>query len=293
MSTPRLGGEGWRPLFTPLKTGIHVNDHCVIRAQDGRWHVFGITTLKTELDPQAERWFCHGAGPSLAQGAFRERGRVCDFGRRAWAPTAAFNGEYWVMLYGPDILRAAISDDPNLDHWQEVPCSVTGGPLGAVARDGMVFRLDDESWLLYSTAKRGHEGAVSVCVSEDLLNWRFVRFALKTAGAPRQPPWGATESPFVFERDGEYWLSITYTTSTGGPDEYHDTLLFRSTNPFDFGNYGGDEAEVAARIHAHAPEYIRDPDSGQWYVTSCGWHVERFGTVIPGSVAIRELDWID
>lgn len=167
-------------------------------------------------------------------------------------------------------------------------------PGGAVQRDGMVLRLDDDTWLLYSTGKRGHEGAVSVCVSEDLLNWRFVRFALRTpSAAPKQPPWAATESPFVFRRDGEYWLSITYTASMDGPAGYHETLLFRSANPFDFGTYGGEDLEVAARLEAHAPEYIVDPDSGQWYVTTCGWRGEMFGTAIPGSVAIRELDWVE
>lgn len=116
VAIPRLADSGWRPLFTPVRTGVHVNDHCVVHAQDGRWHVFGITKATPELDPQAERWFCHGSGQSLAEGEFKERGRVCDFGRRAWAPTAAFNGEFWVMLYGPDLLQAAVSDDPRLDH---------------------------------------------------------------------------------------------------------------------------------------------------------------------------------
>jgi beta-fructofuranosidase len=294
MAIPRLGGDGWRPLFTPERTGQHVNDHCVVRGGDGRWHVIGITKPTPDIDANAERWFCHGAGPSLAEGNFRERGRVCDFGRRAWAPTVVWDGERWVMLYGPDILRAAVSDDPRLDHWFEVPCSVTGAPVNAVSRDQMVTRLDDDTWLMYATGKRGREGAISVCVSENLLDWRFVRFALRTTPeAPKQPPWAATESPFVFRKDGEYWLSITYTASTEGPAGYHETLLFRSKNPFDFGTYSGDEGEAAARLEAHAPEYIHDPDTDQWYITSCGWRGEYFGTVIPGSVAIRELDWVE
>jgi beta-fructofuranosidase len=158
----------------------------------------------------------------------------------------------------------------------------------------MVVRLDDDTWLMYATGKRGKEGAVSVSVSEDLLHWRFVRYALRTTpDAPKQPPYAATESPFVFQRDGEWWLSITYTTSGGGPAEYHETILFRSDNPFDFGTYTGDESQIAARLYAHAPEYIIDPDTGQWYITSCGWRGDAFGTVIPGSVAIRELEWVE
>jgi beta-fructofuranosidase len=156
----------------------------------------------------------------------------------------------------------------------------------------MIFRLDDDSWLLYSTGKRGRSSSVSVCISENLRDWRFVRHALVTTpDAPRNPSWAATESPFVFRHGGAYWLSITYTRSFGGPAEYHDTLLFRSENPFDFGTYTGDAREPAARLYAHAPEYLHDPDTNRWWITSCGWPGELFQPVIPGSVAIRELDW--
>lgn len=289
---PRLAGDGWRPLFTPRRTGAYVNDHCVVRGPGGRWHVFGITRDSPELDPHRERWFCHGSGPSLAAGDFEEHGRVCDFGSRAWAPTIGFDGRRWVMLYGPDLLRAAVCDDERLDHWREARCSLVGAPVEGVLRDGMLVRLDDDSWLLYATGKREGASAVSVCVSENLLDWRFVRFALRTTpDAPRNPPWAATESPFVFAHDGAWWLSITYTTSFGGPADYHDTVLFRSTDPFDFGVWNGDPARAAARLHAHAPEYLRDPETGRWYVTSCGWPGALFQPVLPGSVAIRELDW--
>jgi beta-fructofuranosidase len=289
---PVLAGAGWRPLFTPERTGCYVNDHCVVRAPDGRWHVFGITKPTPDLAPHDERWLTHGSGASLAAGGFAEHWRVCDFGHRAWAPTVAFDQDRCVLLYGPDRLRAAISVDARLDDWHEAPCSLAGAPPLGVLRDGMVFRLDDDTWLLYATGLRGREGAVAVCVSENLLDWRFVRFALRTdPRASRQPPWSATESPFVFFHDGSYWLSLTWTRSFGGPAEYHDTILFRSANPFDFGTYTGGETEIAARLYAHAPEYIRDPDTGQWYVTSCGWPGDAFGTVIPGSVAIRELGW--
>jgi beta-fructofuranosidase len=180
-----------------------------------------------------------------------------------------------------------------LDHWREAPCTLAGSPVEGCLRDQMVLRLDADTWLLYATAKRDRCGMVSVFVSENLLEWRFVRYALATTlEAPSNPPWGATESPFVLLRDGHYHLSVTYTTSFRGPEDYHNTLLFRSTNPFDFGTYtGDDEREVFAKLRAHAPEYVLDPESGRWYVTSCGWPGDLFGTAIPGSVAIRELEW--
>jgi beta-fructofuranosidase len=58
----------------------------------------------------------------------------------------------------------------------------------------------------------------------------------------------------------------------------------------DFSTYTGDNEDevVIAKLHAHAPEVIRD-DDGQWYITSCGWR--DFGTVIEGAVAIAKLDW--
>ena len=294
MSTPRLGDGGWRPLFLPRRTGCYVNDHCLVRAHDGRWHVFGITKATPDLDPHQERWFCHGSGASLAAGGFEEHGRVCDFGGRAWAPTVAFDGERYVMLYGPDLLRAAVCDDERLDHWREQPCSVVGAPVEGCLRDAMILPLDADTWLLYATARRNRCGMVSVFVSEDLLDWRFVRYALRTTPeAPSNPPWGATESPFVFRHDGDYYLSVTYTTSFGGVEDYHNTLLFRSANPFDFGTYRGDAREVFARLRAHAPEYVRDPASGRWYVTSCGWPGALFEPVVPGGVGIRELEWVD
>jgi beta-fructofuranosidase len=248
--------------------------------------------MTPDMNADQERYFCHGSGASLAAGDFAEHWKVCDFGYRAWAPTVVFDKERYVMLFGPDILRAAISYDDELNQWNEVPCSVSGCPPGGNLRDQMVLRLDDDTWLMYATSLRGRCAAVSVFVSEDLLNWRFVRYAWRTTPNVRQALWSAAESPFVIEREGFYFLSVTYTTSVDGPADYHNTLLFRSTNPFDFGAYSGDDAEVVAKLPVHAPEYIRDPHSRQWYVTSCGWPGDTFQPVIPGSVAITELDWV-
>jgi len=264
----------------------------VVRARDGRWHVIGITKMTPEMNSDQERYFCHGSGVSLVDGDFAEHWKACDFGHRAWAPAVVFDGQKYAMLYGPGLLRAAVCFDDSLDHWLEVPCSVVGAPPTGNLRDQMVVRLDEDTWLMYATALYEGRGAISVFVSENLVDWRFVRFAWRTSSfVVRQAPWSAAESPFVFRHGGEYILSVTYTTSVDGPADYHNTLLFRSPNPFDFGSYDGAESDVWASLPLHAPEYICDPATGQWYVTSAGWPGDIFSSVLPGSVAITELDW--
>ena len=250
-----------------------MNDHCLVRAPDGRWHVFGITKATPEIDPHEERWFCHGSGTSLAGGRFREHGRVCDFGTRAWAPSVAFDGERWVMLYGPDRLRAAVCDDPRLDDWHEVPCSLVGAPIGAVLRDGMIFRLDDDTWLLYATGKRGREGAVSVCVSENLLDWRFVRFALRTTADGAEAAALGGDGVALRLRARRRLLALDHLHDEHGRARRlprHAALPLG--NPFDFGSYGGTRARGRRPASRPTrPSTSVDPDTGRWYVTSAGW----------------------
>jgi beta-fructofuranosidase len=132
-------------------------------------------------------------------------------------------------------------------------------------------------------------GVISVFESKDLVNWYFIRYALRTSGsAPLNPPWGATESPFVVYLHGLYYLFITYTDCR--PENYHDTLVFRSSDSREFGEYTGDNENevVVGRLRAHAPEVVKDAD-GNWYITTCGWR--NSGVPIEGAVAIASLEW--
>ena len=134
-------------------------------------------------------------------------------------------------------------------------------------------------------------GAISLFVSHDLLTWSFVRFALRTTGdRALKPAWGATESPFVFRYEEWWYLSITYTDCR--PENYHDTLIFRSLTPFDFGVFDADRPDdsVVQRLHAHAPEYLFDPISQSWFITTCGWN--GFGVPHEGAVSVATLGWI-
>jgi beta-fructofuranosidase len=286
--TPEIAGE-WQLLYRPQATGCYVNDHSLIRARDGFWHLFGITRDEPEAMPDRERWFTHGRGERLiSDGGFEEVNIVCDNGVRAWAPAVVSDDERYYMYYGPSPLRFATSDE--LSHWMENPVYLHEAPLDACHRDPMVLRLADGHWLMYATGIRDGYGVISVFESDDLVHWRFLRYALRTRGnAPLNPPWGATESPFVVAMEGLYYLFITYTDC--GAENYHNTLVFRSADPTDFGQYTGDNEDdvVIAHLHAHAPEVVQD-DDGRWYITTCGWR--NHGTPIEGGVAIAKLRWV-
>lgn len=214
-----------------------------------------------------------------------ESGKVCDNGVRAWAPCViAHDGRYY-MYYGPSPTRFATSDE--LSHWMENRIHFSGDPLDAAHRDHFVFEVEPGRWLMYATGIHRRCGVISVFESTDLVNWRFIRYALETTPeAPLSPPWGATESPFVLERKGTYYLFITYTDCS--PNTYHDTLVFVSRDPTNFGRFDGRAPNLLTRLHAHAPEILID-EAGNTFITTCGWNSQDIP--IKGSVAIARLEW--
>lgn len=69
---------------------------------------------------------------------------------------------------------------------------------------------------------------------------------------------GYTESPFVFERNGWYYPSVT-----SYPVAYDATFVYCSHSPFHFSE------PPIARLAAHAAEWIFT-DSGEAFMTHCG-----------------------
>lgn len=280
--TPVLAGE-WRPLFVPSRYGRYVNDHSIVRDQAGARHLFGITSHAEKDFSEQERYFVHAAGDDLAS-PMTELGKVCDNGVRAWAPGVIAHGGRYFMYYGPSPTRFATSDE--LSHWMENEIRLHNAPLDAAHRDHFVLEDAPGHWLMYATGIDRRCGVISVFESRNLVDWTFLRYALQTTPeAPLRPPWGATESPCVVARDGRFYLFLTYTDCA--LENYHDTLVFVSADPTDFGCYDGSDGLVHARLFAHAPEVLRDGE--QWYITTCGWPGRQ--TPVEGGVAIAELTW--
>lgn len=148
-----------------------------------------------------------------------------------------------------------------------------GNPLftdGFDGRDPMVKRIGDQ-WVMYYTANSEPSGGnhiVAYRTSQDLMTWseRQVAFTHPKAGTFGGP----TESPFVVERDGSYYLFVCCDAG------YSDTRVYRSDDPLHF-----DVSQLVGQIDEHAAEVVQDDE--RWWVSGAGWG--------QGGVYLRPLDF--
>lgn len=262
----------------------YINDHCFIRAQDGKWHLFGITR-EEPAKPMEEITFAHATADTLTQSPWQKLPPALTVAREApwreahlWAPHVIFHNNLYYMFYCAGGINSntnyqiCLATSPDLKTWTRSPKN----PLvvdGYDARDPYILRLSDR-WVMYYTATSQPQGGnhiVAYVTSQDLLTWtnRGVAFTDPATGT-----WGGpTESPFVVPHGGAYYLFI------GPRDAYDSTHVFVSKDPFHWSieNKVGD-------IPAHAAEVIQDTD-GQWYVSRAGWG--------KGGVYLAPLTWHD
>ncbi len=101
----------------------------------------------------------------------------------------------------------------------------------------------------------------------------------------------------MFKRGDYFYLTVTYSNGEGG---YHQTWMFRSKDPLNFGNYGGagdqtskENCDFVTGFGAHAPEVIYEPDADKWYITTSGWSWSWVKKPLAASngVAIAEIEW--
>ncbi|MGO4618080.1 family 43 glycosylhydrolase [Nocardia sp. 2YAB30] len=243
----------------------YINDHTLVRADDGQWHLFGITHPEP-ADPFDEIEFAHATAARLS-GPWRRHEPALRVDRgygetHLWAPYVVGEHRRYYMFYaagGADRTDAALNlaTSTDLFHWTRQPT----GPLfrdGYDARDPMVARVGDQ-WVMYycaTSAPAGGHHIVAYRTSTDLVHWggRHIAYTDPTRGTEA----GNTESPFVVRHDGWWYLFI------GPRPHYVGTDVFRSDSPFRFRI--GDKV---GHIAAHAAEVV--PDDGRWWITSAGW----------------------
>lgn len=281
MKIPYISGE-WKPLFRPQTHGNYINDHSLIKAADGKWHLFGITSFTCK--PCDERYFAHGVGESL-DCEMTEDKPVINKGTLAWAPGVIEKDGYYYMFYGPSPTSLAVS--PDMHEWFGTNIFMKNEPIMGAHRDHFVLKLADDSYLMYVVGIHERRGAVSCFSSSDLQTWSFEGFALMSGeNAPLTPAWGAMESPFVVKKDDKYYLFVTYTDCK--KQNYCNTMVFCSEDPKNFGVYDGEFGKKPITVlNVHAPEIIEE--NGRYYITTCGWR--GYPNPFEGSVSIAPLDW--
>jgi hypothetical protein len=258
----------------------YINDHTFVRADDGTWHLFGITH-EEPADPEDEDNFAHATAPSL-RGPWTKQpfALSVDPGyfneTHLWAPHVIKHQGTYYMFYnggGDDPTRYAISlaTSKDLFHWTRR----AQGPLfrdGFAARDPYVTRIGNR-WVMFYTANgdpAGGNHVVAYRTSDDLLNWSERQIAYTDPA--RGTGGGPTESPFVV-RHGAYWYLFI-----GPRPGYVGTDVFRSTDPLRFRI-----EDQIGHVDSHAAEVIFDADSDAWYASAAGWG--------QGGVYLAPLEW--
>lgn len=259
----------------------YINDHTLVQAADGRWHVFGIWHAEPAA-PLDEVFFLHASAPSLDSADWTIHEPVMHARREVgethvWAPhVIRHGGVYWMFYCGGtadhERYRIDVATSTDLFTWTHRP----EGPLfedGFDARDPMVVRdRARDRWLMYYTRTERPDGGhheVAVRTSGDLLRWSQPSVAYRSAQAGTFG--GPTESPFVIQRGTEWILFICESGI------YDCTLAYASTDPMRF----TDDGAIDVDLDEHCAEIVEDPATGRTWITGGGWG--------RGGLSIREL----
>lgn len=292
----------WQTLFQPAHHGRYINDHSIYQDAQGAWRLAGITS-QTEGDFNAETHFAVGVSHDFPPpGGMKEDEPLCASDSLAWAPHVMRANGRWHMFWSPHRLYQAESEDGI--HWSG-RCVTMTAPCHKFFRDPMVLEAAPGQWLLYATGRGRYFSRVDLYQSFDLEHWQYIGAALRcTWGSERNSPFASTESPTVIVHDERYYLSVTYNNDSYfwsgilllfkvwlNKTSYNDTLVFHADNPYEFGAYGGAKRapNLVARLQTHAPEWLRHPQNGKWYITTCGW--PWVSTLTHGEAAVAPLEW--
>jgi Glycosyl hydrolases family 43 len=292
-----------------------LNDHSIIQdTATGTWHLFAITDREPLIPPgnvETSDNFAHATAPSL-QGPWTkvrdEQGTerfalttlnesctasTCYHESHLWAPHVIRSGTRYYMFYAGGHITSSgavdkVAAEINLA-WSDDLYTWTRseeGPLftdGYEARDPMVFWDAPRSrWIMYYTATadptRSSAHIVAYRTSTDLLHWGPRNIAFTDPGSPGTDA-GGTESPYVVQRNGWYYLFIgprPYQIYL--PPDYPGTEVYASQDPTNFS-----VSQQVGHLAAHAVEVI--DDGTRLWATHTGWAV--------GGLYLAPLDFND
>ena len=257
-----------------------MNDHCFIRAKDGRFHLFHIVgpAGKGCYDPGSEVSFGHAVSEDLRTWQRADDVLSMDPASQhepdhIFAPYVCEDrGTYFLWYAGINVKRKmesmCLARSKDLFHWEKHSCNpvfrpsrswaeyAPGSGTWGCCRDPHVIAHPDYGHILYYvTWIKGTQGgrvALGAAVSENLVSWQD---AGPVMIRDRADGFSTTsmESPCVVPKDGRYYLFYKHR---------NETRLVVSDNPLQF----SDKRDAWFSI-AHAAEVF--PAAGRWYISSC------------------------
>lgn len=238
----------------------YINDHCIFVDDDNRLHWFGITNPYPEngsfYGPGTHRHIGHAVAEHPF-GPWQEQEHAFQLPKETEENIGAcfverFSDGY-LMIYGYN-RGFNFGKSTDLNTWEKMT-DIPVLDLGPGTRDPCILKHDDGTYSLYGTAVQDGLSAVVRATSKDLLNWQQEKPALLT---DIKSPYGAMESPFVHQRNDDYYLFLNHSHR-----QYQETLVFHSHNPEYF-----DWTLPLCTIFAHAAEIF--VWNNQTYITHCG-----------------------
>jgi len=259
----------------------NINDFCVLKARDGKWHVFGIIhpeppdfydsfNFDDMYVHEAENQLFHISFDTIEGLLNGEKVTEHDIvmypqmrpgePEECWAPAVIDDGKQYRMFYTPYTMRTAVSDD--LFNWKATG-SVFDDNMTA-SRDPFIYKEDNIYYMIYN-----YDEELYVRQSEDLVNWSEKELFYKNTFAFGSQKLYmdvtaknvSTESPCFFKRGDWYYLMWCIFDSTNGGYD-NRTLVYASKNIKGF----VEGLTPIAMLHGHAPEIICE--NGKYYIFS-------------------------
>jgi hypothetical protein len=290
--TPKLAGDWIQVSYSPDLPAIQsapgqVVDHCFFPAADGTWQLW--TQIR---DSAVGRLFYRWeGGKELAHPDWEARGicwradRNCgeswNTGDQDWihAPYTMIEDGTYIMYYGggpskngdAQISIATSADGLAFERVTDADgfTEVCAGP--GYARDAMVLKIGDE-YVMYYAGDIDNHGIIAARTSPRPFGAPWSDYRVVSKGGICGNDRTSQQCPFVMFLDDYYYLFKM------GPSNRYETAVYRSEDPFDFGE---EDDQLVTVLEASAAEVIEE--DGQWYLSS----------LIPGykGVRIRQLNW--
>ena len=245
------------------------NDFSILKDGD-MWHIIGITHPRPKgfvdefnfevfdcHEAEYQLFHCTSEGKSFKdvfyKQAFKDTNKILYPSERPgeqpeiWAPhLMKYNGKFNV-IYSPKEMRRATSTD--FKNWKQEKSLFKC--VDPVARDPYIFEDDGKFYCIFT-----ENGYLKYRVSDNMINWSEEKILQPPRFENCEP-----ESPFMFKKDGIYYLLWSVYDARNSCYDYR-TMVFAGETFEELSKFA-----PLTMLKAHAPEVVADSD-GNYYLLS-------------------------